>query len=304
MKGMPAPTQPDAMTVFDRRLHRLRRERAAPGLSAHAFLIDEVADRLLDRLGDVRRTFPVVLDLGCHTGQVADRIGRRPDVDRVIRCDLSAGMARRAGPLAFVADEEFLPVAGGSLDLVTSCLGLHWVNDLPGALIQVREALRPDGLFLGAMLGGDTLFELRQALFQAETETTGGVSPRISPMADLRDAAGLLQRAGFALPVADLDTITVSYGDPFALMRDLRGMGQTNAVHARLRRPTRRETLLRAAALLQETFAGPDGRIGITFQVVWLMAWAPHAAQPKPLPRGSARMRLADALDDDPPQGA
>ncbi len=286
----------DSMDIFDRRLVRRHRDRAAPHLADHDFLIREVADRLGDRLDDVRREFPTALDLGCHTGQVANAVAGRAGIETLLQCDLSESMIRRAGGLRLAADEEALPFGPATLDLVVSCLGLHWVNDLPGTLLQIREALRPDGLMLAAMLGGDTLFELRQALFQAETEATGGVSPRVSPMADLRDAAGLLQRAGFALPVADLDTITVSYGDPFTLMRDLRGMGQANAVRARHRAPMRREILLRAASVLQERFADHEGRIGITFQIVWLMAWAPHAAQPKPLRRGSAAIRLADAL--------
>jgi len=291
----------DAMQVFDRQLVRLHRDRAAPMLGEHDFLIREVADRLADRLGDVRRRFPTALDLGCHTGQMSETLTGRAGIETLVRCDLSESMLRRSAGLRVAADEEALPFGAGTLDLVVSCLGLHWVNDLPGTLLQVREALKPDGLLLVAMLGGDTLFELRQALFQAETEATGGVSPRVSPMVDLRDAAGLLQRAGFALPVADLDTITVSYGDAFALMRDLRGMGQTNAVRARHRAPMRRETMLHAAALLSERFADDEGRIAITFQVVWLMAWAPHAAQPKPLPRGSAKVRLADALGAETP---
>lgn len=301
---MPEARSTDSMEVFDRRLVRRHRDRAADRLAEHDFLIREVADRLADRLDDVRRVFPTAVDLGCHTGQLAEALAGRAGIETLVQCDLSEAMLRRSAGLRAAADEEALPFGHGTLDLVVSCLGLHWVNDLPGTLLQVREALKPDGLLLVAMLGGDTLFELRQALFQAETEASGGVSPRISPMVDLRDAAGLLQRAGFALPVADLDTITVSYAEPFALMRDLRGMGQTNAVHARHRSPTRRETMLRTAALLHERFADDEGRIAITFQIVWLMAWAPHAAQPKPLPRGSAKIRLADALGAKPlPEG-
>jgi NADH dehydrogenase [ubiquinone] 1 alpha subcomplex assembly factor 5 len=195
-----------------------------------------------------------------------------------------------------VASPEFLPLAPGSVDAVLSCLALHWVNDLPGALLQLRHALKPDGLLLAALLGGETLQELRAALLEAELAEEGGAGPRVSPMAELRDMAGLLQRAGFAMPVADLDTITVTYADALALMRDLRRMGETNALLERRKSFTRRSTLLGAARLYAERHAGADGRIPATFQVIFLAAWAPHASQPKPLRPGSARARLADAL--------
>ncbi|MFN4088143.1 MAG: methyltransferase domain-containing protein [Alphaproteobacteria bacterium] len=297
---MSASLSSGAMEVFDRIAVRRHRNRAAPDFGAHDFLLREVAARLGDRLDDVRRAFPTAVDLGCHTGQVAQALAGRAGIRVLLQTDLSEAMVRRSDGLRLVADEEALPFAPASLDLVVSCLGLHWVNDLPGTLVQVRHALRPDGLFLAAMLGGDTLFELRHALLQAEAETAGGVSPRVSPMADLRDAAGLLQRAGFALPVADLDTITVSYADPVRLMRDLRGMAQSNAVLSRRRSSTRRDTMMRAAALLLERFGDAEGRIPLTFQVIWLMAWSPAASQPRPRPRGSAAMRLADALRDAP----
>lgn len=291
----------NAMSVFDRSTVRRRRDRAAAGLNEYDFLIREVAQRLGDRLDDVRRSFTTAIDLGSHTGQLAPVLTGRAGIERLVQCDPSEAMVRRASGLRLVADEEMLPFAAGSVDLFVSCLALHWVNDLPGLLLQIRQALRPDGLFLAAMLGGETLFELRHALLEAEAETAGGASPRVSPMVDLRDAAGLLQRAGFALPVADIDTINVSYTDPIALMRDLRGMAQTNAVQARRRAFSRRDTLLRAAALLSERYADQEGRIGVTFQIVWLMGWAPDAAQPKPLRRGSATMKLADALNNPSP---
>jgi len=195
-----------------------------------------------------------------------------------------------------VADPELLPFADAGFDLVASVLALHWAADLPGVLVQLRRALKPDGLLLAAMLGGQTLVELRTALFEAELEEEGGVSPRVSPSIALGDAAALLQRAGFALPVADSETITVSYAGLPALLRDLRGMGETNALGARRRNFTRRATLARAALIYAERFGEADGRIPATFEVLFLCGWAPHPSQPKPLPRGSATTRLVDAF--------
>ncbi|HUC60566.1 MAG TPA: methyltransferase domain-containing protein [Alphaproteobacteria bacterium] len=287
-----------AIRVFDRRMVRRHRERAAQARTGHDFLWREVAERLVDRLADTTRRFPDALDLGCHDGTLAKALAASGDakVERLVACDLAPAMAARAGGLAVVADEELLPFAPMSFDLVLSNLSLHWVNDLPGALIQARLALKPDGLFLAALLGGETLFELRAALIEAESEVEGGVSPRISPFADVRDAGSLLQRAGFALPVVDRDEIAVTYPDALALMRDLRNMGETNAVAARRRGFTRRATLLRAAAIYAQRFARPDGRVNATFQAIYLTGWAPHETQQKPLRPGSARARLADAL--------
>ncbi len=288
------------MNIFDRRLVRRRRDRAAANLAAHEFLFAEVAERLTERLDDVTRTFPMALDLGCHGGALARALGRRGGVETLVQCDLSPAMARAAaagGGPALAADEEALPFKPRSFALVLSALSLHWVNDLPGALIQIRHALEPDGLFLGALLGGETLHELRAALMEAELAEEAGASPRVSPFADVREVGGLLQRAGFALPVADVDTIPVTYANALELMRDLRGMGESNALVARRRRPLRRATLLRAAAIYQEKFGQADGRVPATFQVITLTAWAPHPCQPKALAPGSARARLADALD-------
>ncbi|WP_119461307.1 methyltransferase domain-containing protein [Rhodospirillaceae bacterium SYSU D60014] len=292
----------DPMNLFDRRLVRRHRDRAAADLDSHDFLLRETAERLTDRLDDVTRKFPRALDLGCHGGELADAIGTRGGIRELVQCDLSPIMARRAadrrgGVPTAVVDEEFLPFAPASFDLVLSNLSLHWVNDLPGCLRQIRQILKPDGLFLGTMLGGATLAELRTALLEAELAETGGASPRISPFADLSDAGGLLQRAGFALPVIDTDVLTVTYPDPFRLMRDLRGMGETNAVRERSRHPTRRATLFRAAATYQERHADDDGRLPATFQIVYLTGWAPHESQQTALRPGSAQSRLADALD-------
>lgn len=285
------------MNLFDRAAVRRHRDRAAQGFNGHDFLFREVAARLADRLDDIRRSFPTALDLGSHGGMLASAIAGRGGIERLVQSDLSpALLARTAGPRV-AADEELLPFAAESFDMVASVLSLHWVNDLPGALVQVRRALRPDGLFLAAMLGGGTLSELRQAFAAAEIAEEGGASPRLSPFADIRDAGMLLQRAGFALPVVDADSIAVTYPDAFALMRDLRGMGETNAVRERRKRFTRRATLMAAVAAYAERFADADGRIPATFHVIYLTGWAPHQSQQKPLRPGAARARLSDALD-------
>lgn len=206
-------------------------------------------------------------------------------------------VARANGPYRVVADEEWLPFAGERLDLVVSALSLHWVNDLPGALIQIHRALRPDGLFLAAILGGDSLSELRQALVRAESELEGGVSPRVAPLVDIRDLGALLQRAGFALPVVDSDTITATYPDALTLMRDLRGMGESNILRARHGHFSRRATLLAAAESYRDMFGDADGRIPATFQILYLAGWSPHESQQQALRPGSGEVSLAEALD-------
>jgi len=291
------------MNVFNRRSVRQHRDRAAPLLGQFDFLFRESAQRLIDRLQDVTRTFPLALDIGCHGGEIARELqdSRSRSITTLIQCDLSANMAGQArtatGDPAVCGDEEFLPFAERAFDLVLSNLSLHWVNDLPGALRQVRQSLKPDGLFLGAMLGGETLHELRHALSHAEIEIDGGLSPRLSPFAELKDAGNLLTRAGFSLPVADRETLTVSYPDAFKLMSDLRGMGETNANILRRTGFSKRAILLRAAEIYRQKFAGDDGRIPVTFEVLYLTAWVPHESQPKPLRPGSATSRLADAID-------
>ena len=286
------------MTVFDRRAVRLHRERAAATLDANDFLHREVAERLLDRLDDVKRGFPRALDLGCATGILGRLLEGRGGIETMVQCDLSprhGGAGRPASALA--ADEEALPFTEASFDLVLSCLDLHWVNDLPGTLIQIRRLLKPDGLFLAALLGGETCHELRQALVEAEVAVEDGLSPRLSPMAEVRDAGNLLQRAGFTLAVADTDRLTVSYPTPLQLLNDLRAMGETNAVAARRKTLSRRATLAAALARYGELFADSDGRVPATFEVIYLTGWAPHPSQQKPLRPGSASTRLADALD-------
>ncbi len=289
----------DGINLFDRQLLRRRRDRAAAGLAAHDFLFREAADRLADRLEDVSRRFPTALDLGCRTGVLASTLGQRGGVEWLVQSDLSLAMARRAagpGRPSLVADEEFLPFAPESFDLVLSCLNLHWTNDLPGALIQIRRALKPDGLFLAVQFGLGTLGELRDCLLEAEAELYGGASLRVSPFADARDGAALLQRAGFALPVADVETLTVTYPDALALMRDLRGMGEANATFARSKRFAGRDLFARAAARYAERHGDAQGRISARFRLLFLTGWAPHESQQRPLEPGSASRRLADAL--------
>ncbi len=291
------PVQPpDPLLIFDRQTLRQRRERAAHDWPRHAFLKHEIATRLVERLDDMRRTFPLALDLGCQGDEVAAARDDRTRVGRLIRTDFGTAFARQARGDGVAADEEALPFAAGSFDLVLSAMALHWVNDLPGTLIQIARILRPDGLFLGAMLGGATLWQLRQSLADAESEVEGGLSPRVSPFADLRDAAGLLQRAGFALPVADSETIDVEYDNALALMSELGAMGESNLVAGRRRTLARRATLMRAAEIYRERFARPSGRIPASFDVIFLHGWTPHASQARPIKPGSAAHRLADAL--------
>lgn len=285
-----------APRLFDRPLQRRRLTRALRGASGYGdFLLARAAEDLVDRLAAVKRRFGLALDLGTPTPAAAAALAAIGAVERIVRAAPVAGAAGR-GDLA--ADEELLPLAAGTFDLVVSVLALQNVNDLPGALVQVRRILKPDGLFLAAFLGGETLTELRQSFARAEADLEGGISPRVAPFVDLRDLGGLLQRAGFALPVADVDRVTVRYGDPISLMRDLRAMGLTNALSERNRRPLRRATLMRACEVYMERFAGADGRLSATFDVLWLSGWAPHESQQKPLRPGSARTRLADVLPD------
>ena len=254
------------------------------------FLLVRAVEDLEERLSAVLREFPLALDVGTPTPAAAETLRRSGRAGMVIR------LSPVLEPASILGDEERLPFSGEHFDLAVSLLSLHSVNDLPGSLIQIRRALKPDGLFVGALLGGSTLTELRQALTQAESEMEGGVSPRVAPFADLRDIGGLLQRAGFALPVADSDIVRVRYANAFALMRDLRQMGLTNALNDRRRTPLRRATLIRAAEIYAERFGEADGRIPATFEIVWLSGWTPHESQQKPLRPGSAKVRLADAL--------
>jgi NADH dehydrogenase [ubiquinone] 1 alpha subcomplex assembly factor 5 len=282
--------------IFDRALLRRRRERAAPGFAGVDFLVREVALRLIERVADVRRRFPLALELGCHTGQLARALGEEAPIERLVQADLAPTMVRRAAGLRVVADEELLPFAGERFDLVLSCFSLHWVNDLPGALVQIARTLKPDGLFLAALAGGTTLLELREALLRAELELEDGGAVRISPFVELRDAGALLQRAGLALPIADVETIRVTYDHPLKLMQELRRMGEASALVASHRRPLRRRTLLRACEIYLELFADAAGRVPATFQILMLSGWKPGPDQPQPLRRGSGQVNLARAL--------
>ena len=265
-------------TIFDRKLLRARRARAAK-LGPATFLLDRVAEDMADRLSAVLRTFEIAADVA--TPGDAVRRALKGKVGQFVDA---------------VTDDEALPFHEGSLDLAVSGLGLQFVNDLPGTLIQIRRALKPDGLFIAALIGGDSLMELREAFGAAESEVEGGVSPRVAPFADLRDIGALLQRAGFALPVTDIDRVTVRYSDPLALMHDLRRMAATNAMIERRRTPLKRATLKRMFEIYAERFSDPDGRVRATFEIIWLSGWTPHESQQKPLQPGSAKTRLADAL--------
>jgi SAM-dependent methyltransferase len=266
--------------LFDRALLQARSRRAR-ALGEATFLLDRTVEDMSDRLAAVTREFHAAADLWTPGDGLS-----------AVRARLSS--MQRIEPDA--AGGETLPFAPESLDLVVSALALQFVNDLPGVLAQIRRALKPDGLLLAAMIGGDSLTELRQAFAAAEAECEGGVSPRVAPFADLRDVGALLQRAGFALPVTDVDRVVVRYANVFALMQDLRRMGATNVLIERRRAPSRRATLLRMAEIYAERFADADGRIRTTFDIVWLLGWAPHASQQQPLKPGSAKASLADAV--------
>jgi len=275
-----------APVLFDRALLRARQARALRGGPA-TFLLDRVVEDMAERLQVVTRNFLDVADVWTPGAALQETLRAR--FNSIGHVGLDAA--------------ETLPLQPESLDLAVSALAFQFVNDLPGVLAQIRRALRPDGLLLAAMIGGDTLTELRQAFAQAEAECEGGVSPRVAPFADLRDVGGLLQRAGFALPVTDVDSLVVRYDNAFALMDDLRRMGATNVMIERRRTPTRRATLLRMSEIYAERFADPDGRIRATFDVIWLSGWAPHESQPKPLRPGSAKASLEAAVKNIPSRG-
>lgn len=284
--------------LFDFAALARRRDRAmslgfARGADGGAdFLHREVAGLMAERLAEVTRAFPQVALIGTGAGVVAAVL--RPDGAGLTQLDPSPAMAAAAG--AEVLTGETLPLAEGTFDLVVSTLLLHVANDPVGQLIQMRRALKPDGLMLAALFGGQTLSELRSSLAEAEVECEGGLSPRVAPMAEIRDLGGLLQRAGFAMPVADSERLTVTYATPLHLMRELRAMGETNILTARRRQPMRRKTLMRACEIYSQHFGAPDGRVRATFEIVFLTGWAPGPDQPKALRPGSATVRLADAL--------
>ena len=278
-----------SMNVFDRQAVRRHRDRAAGRVERVADVLRDTAERLLDRLDDTTRRFASALDIGGRS-VVAPMLRARGIA--TLACDLSPRMAARAGAPAVAADEEWLPFAPASFDLVVAHLSLHWVNDLPGALIQIRQALRPDGLLLASLPALGTLAELRAALTEAEAALTGGAAPRVSPFPDLRDCAGLLQRAGFALPVADVEDIRLLYAEPLRLLHDLRAAGETNAVALRDRRIPPRALFPAALAALPDQ----SGRAVATLRLAVMTGWAPGPGQPTPLRPGSAQHSLADSL--------
>jgi SAM-dependent methyltransferase len=282
--------------IFDTGLLLRRKDRCAARGNAPDFLLARVADDIAERLQIVKRTFPVAACLGALNGELGRRLRALPGVGTVVDVESCARLLALCDGPRVLADEEALAFADGSLDLAVSGLTLHLVNDLPGTLVQIRRALKPDGLFLGALLGGETLKELREAWLIAESEIEGGASPRVAPFADVRDVGGLLQRAGLALPVADSERLTVTYASPLALMREIKAMGASNMLAARRRKPVTRGLLRRATEVYTERFGLPNGRVPATFEILTVTAWAPHDSQQKPLRPGSSRTRLAEAL--------
>jgi len=286
-----------APQLFDRTLILKRRRRAMQHGDMPDFLLERAIREMSERLGGVQRAFSHILAIGAEGNLLTDALaGACPDADHLVTMEPSPSLLEVSPSPKVLGDEERLPFRDGAFDLIASALSLHLANDLPGALIQIRRALKPDGLFLAAVLGGATLQELRESFLQAEMEIEGGVSPRIAPMADIRDFGGLLQRAGFALPVVDSDLVTVTYASPLSLMQDLRAMGATNMMLARRKTPLRRAVLHRAVEIYHDRFGAANGRIRASFEILHLAGWAPHESQQKPLAPGSAKARLSDAL--------
>jgi SAM-dependent methyltransferase len=283
--------------LFDRKLLRTRRARFAHEVEARGFLLDHVAREIAERIELMLRPFPLALDLGAYHGVLGKKVAELPSVGAMLYAESAFAFAAMCPRPALVCDEDALPIKAASLSLAVSGLALHRVNDLPGALIQIRRALRPDGLFMAALLGAGALIELRQALLAAEAEAESGASPRISPFGDVREYGALLQRAGFALPVTDSETLMLRYANPRKVMRAVRALGGGNVLLARSRKPLARHTLERAEQLYRERYGMPDGSVKASFEIVYLSGWAPDPSQQKPLKPGSAAQRLADALD-------
>ncbi len=281
--------------TFDRDLLRRRKTRALAAPDFPEFLHERAARDITGRLDLILRDLGTALVIADRPDDLATQLHATGRFGRIITAQTIPGLAGK-DLIQIVCDEECLPIAGQGLDCVISLLNLQQVNDLPGALIQIARALRPDGLFLGALLGGATLTELRHAWLTAESQTLAGASPRVAPFADIRELGSLLQRAGFALPVVDADRMTVTYRDGMSLMRELKQMGLANALDQRSRTPVTRQMLARACAVYEHTFAAEDGRIPATFEIIYLTGWAPHESQQQPLRPGSAKARLADAL--------
>lgn len=292
---------PERPLLIDDSALRQNRDRAAPHFDDYSFLKQAVSERIMDRIDTIKRDLPLVLDVGCHTGALIEMLLASPKIGAVKAFDPSPKMAalahQRTGAEVAVSDFDQVPFEGVQFDAIFSAFALHWSNDLPGCLIQLRQRLKPDGVLVVALAGGETLNALRNSLATAESEVSGGMSPRVLPMGDIRDMGGLIGRAGLTMPVADSDTITVTYPNLFKLMADLRGMGESNAMTGRVNRATSKTVFMRASELYQSQYGGDDGRISVSFEIVTLTGWAPDASQPKPLKPGSAQTRLADALN-------
>jgi NADH dehydrogenase [ubiquinone] 1 alpha subcomplex assembly factor 5 len=282
--------------LFDRKLLRARRARFAHEIEAREFLLAHVAGEIAERVQLMLRPFPLALDLGAYHGLLGRKVAELPSVGAMLYAESALAYAARCPRPALVCDEDLLPFREASLNLVVSGLALHRVNDLPGALIQIRRALAPDGLFMAGLLGAGALIELRHALIEAESEAAGGASPRVAPFGDVRQYGALLQRAGFALPVADAETLSLLYASPRDLMREIRALGGGNVLLARSRKPLSRPTLERAEQIYRQRHGTPDGRVKASFEIVYLSGWAPDPSQQQPLKPGSAARRLADAL--------
>lgn len=286
----------DVPIIFERQRLAANRTRAASAFAQYNFLHRHIAADMAERLSVQTREFDRTVILGSNKGLLRAALSEHKQVQFIVDCELTAALLPPASDASsLVLDEEKLPFADASLDLIMSPWGLHHVNDLPGTFVQIKRALKPDGLFLAALPGSQTLAPLRQAFVQAETELCGGAAPHIHPFADLRDLGGLLQRAGFALPVADADMVRVRYSSPFSLLADLRGMGESNVLTQRAKRPLRRDVLMRAMEIFAQATA-QDGKSLAEFEICYLAGWAPHESQQKPLRPGTARARLADAL--------
>lgn len=282
----------DSPLIFDRTQRLRQRNRAAANFTERDFLFREAADRLADRLDDMTGSFPTALELGSHSGQLREVLQGRGGIETLVQADASAAMTARNQGLRVVCDEEALPFADAHFDAALSVLGFSSVNDLPGTLVQLRRALKPNGLLLAMVYGGQTLHELRDVMSRATLEIEGGAAAYVWPFIDVRDAGSLLQRAGFALPVVDAETVTVSYEHLFALMHDLRGMGEGNALLARRKTFAKRAVFMRAAELYAQDYADAEGRITASFELVTLTAWTPHASQQQPAKRGSGQVNL------------
>ena len=280
--------------VFNRLQIRTRRARASSSYHEVEFLKNRALEDIADRLASTTRKFSKVLVLGGYSPNTRQVLA--PFCDTLIETDFAPSRLSGAPGLVAAADEEWLPFKDESFDLVVSPLALHWVNDLPGTLIQINRALKPDGFFVGAMAGGASFQELRQSLLRAEAEVTGGAEMRVSPFADAADLSGLLQRAGLALPVSDRDRMTIRYDSIFDIFRDLQAAGETHSPFVAGRRPLSRRVLMRAAEIYAEDYSDPDGRLRVTMDLVWMTGWAPHASQPKPKRPGSAKVSMAEAL--------